>query len=193
MIEQILSDCQALMKGHFLLTSGKHSEFYIEKIKIINNPVYVEKLCIMLSEKLKEIDCDVVVGPAYGGIVLAYEVAKLLQKKFVFTQRKDDTMTIRSGFEIKHGQKAIIVEDIVTTGGSVNEVIATLTASGVKVQAVACIVDRSNGKVDFGYDFIPLHTMQIETFEANNCLLCKSGVQLIKPGASDKKNTITAT
>ena len=187
MIEQILSDCKALLQGHFLLTSGKHSEYYVEKIKIINNPVYVEKLCAELSKKLQGVDCDVIIGPAYGGIVLAYEVAKQLGKKFVFTQRKDEVMTIRTGFEIMPKQKAIIVEDIVTTGGSVHEVIATLKNMDVIVQAVACIVDRSNGKADFGCEFIPLHTMQIETFEANDCPFCKNNIPLVKPGASDKK------
>ena len=187
MIEEILSECDALLKGHFLLTSGKHSEFYVEKIKIINNPIFVEKLCNELAKKLKHIECDLVVGPAYGGIVLAYEVAKILGKKFVFTQRKDEKMTIRSGFEIQPNQKAIIVEDIVTTGGSVKEVIETLKSLNVKIQAITSIVDRSNGKADFGYEFIPLHTMQIETFESQNCPLCQSGIKLIKPGASDKK------
>jgi orotate phosphoribosyltransferase len=187
MIEKILSDSQALLKGHFILTSGRHSEFYVEKIKIINNPVYVEMLCEKLANLLKDYDCDVVIGPAYGGIVLAFEVARKLNKKFVFSQRKDEKMSIRSGFEIKPGDRAIIIEDIVTTGGSVNEVIALLKSMEVDILAIGCIVDRSGGKANFGCDFVPLLTMNIETFDPQNCPLCDKGLPLIKPGASDKK------
>jgi orotate phosphoribosyltransferase len=187
MIEKILTDSQAILSGHFLLTSGRHSEFYVEKIKIINNPVYVEQMCEELAKKLAGIECDIVVGPAYGGIVLAYEVAKKLNKRFVFTQRKEEKMTIRSGFEVRAGESAIIIEDIVTTGGSVIEVIEALKALAVTVKAVGAIVDRSSGKTNFDCGFYPLMTMQIETFDAESCPLCADGIPLIKPGASDKK------
>lgn len=187
MIENILKESKALLKGHFILTSGKHSEYYVEKIKIINNPAFVDTLCEKLTEKLSDFDCDVVVGPAYGGIVLAYEVAKKLGKKFVFTQRKDGAMTIRSGFDIAPGDKALIIEDIVTTGGSVLEVIETLISKSIQISAIACIVDRSGGSANFGYDFVALHTMNIETWEKEDCPLCRDGIELIKPGASDKK------
>ncbi len=187
MIENILKESKALLKGHFLLTSGRHSEYYVEKIKIINNPKYVDLLCDELAEKLKDFDCDVIVGPAYGGIVLAYEVAKKLQKKFVFTQRKNEIMSIRSGFDINSGDKAIIIEDIITTGGSVKEVIELLKSKDINIEAIACIVDRSVGKATFEYDMIALHKMNIESWEAEDCPLCKENIQLIKPGASDKK------
>lgn len=187
MITEILKETKAVLQGHFLLTSGRHSEYYVEKIKIINNPKFVSILCEKLSELLKDYECDVIVGPAYGGIVLAYEVAKQLNKKFVFTQRKDEKMTIRSGFDINPGDKAIIIEDIITTGGSVKEVIDLLTSKDIKVSAVACIVDRSGGNAKFDYPLIPLHSMSIESWEADNCPLCKNNIPLIKPGASDKK------
>jgi len=175
MIEEILKETKALLQGHFLLTSGKHSEYYVEKIKIINNPKYVDLLC------------DVIVGPAYGGIVLAYEVAKKLKKKFVFTQRKNEVMTIRSGFDIKAGDKAVIIEDIITTGGSVKEVIELLNSKQINIQAIGCIVDRSGGNAKFDHKLVALHTMNIETFEENECPLCKQNIPLVKPGASDKK------
>ena len=187
MIEQILSDCRAMLRGHFVLTSGRHSEYYVEKIKIINNPKYVEILCEQLAKKLSNYDCDIVVGPAFGGIVLAYEVAKQLGKRFVFTQRKDDMMTIRSGFDICPSDRAIIIEDIITTGGSVREVIALLNSMQIDIQAIGSIVDRSGGKVDFGIDHIALHTMNIETFAADDCPLCRENIPLFRPGASDKK------
>jgi orotate phosphoribosyltransferase len=201
MVENILTESQALLKGHFLLTSGRHSEYYVEKIKIINNPQNVDYLCELLTKKLSNFDCDVVVGPAYGGIVLAYEVAKKIGKKFVFTQRKEEKMTIRSGFEIKSGDRAIIIEDIVTTGGSVNEVIETLADHEVEIVAIGCIVDRSNGTYcptdqacqaegagkGKKIPFVPLLTMQIESWLPSVCPLCKNDVPLMIPGASDKK------
>jgi len=187
MVEEILIDSKALLKGHFLLTSGRHSEFYIEKIKIINNPLHVEKLCERIAEKFIHHECDVIVGPAYGGIVLAYEVAKKLGKKFLFTQRKDDKMTIRSGFDIKAGDRAIIIEDIITTGGSVKEVIEVLKDNKIEIEGIGAIVDRSGGTIDFGYNFVPLLSLNIESWESHDCPLCRKNIPLLKPGASDKK------
>jgi len=187
MINDILQATQALLKGHFLLTSGRHSEYYVEKIRIINNPIYVEKLCQLLSTLLKYYDCDLVIGPAYGGIVLAYEVARIMGKRFAFTQRKDEKMVIRSGFEVKPHDKVIIIEDIVTTGGSVKEVVALLEEFQVSIQAIGCIVDRSGGSASFNHPFISLHAMHIDTWSPEDCPLCKAGVSLVKPGASDKR------
>jgi len=186
MIEQLLKESNALLKGHFLLTSGKHSEFYIEKIKIINNPKFVDKICSQMTDYLKDINCDIVVGPAYGGIVLAYEVAKKLEKKFLFTQRKEGKMTIRSGFEVKPYEKAIIIEDIITTGGSVKEVIDVLRGYLVDIQAISCVVDRSNRSVSFDYDFLPLLTLDIISYDEKECPLCSQGIPITKPGVSDK-------
>ncbi|PID28911.1 MAG: orotate phosphoribosyltransferase [Candidatus Cloacimonadota bacterium] len=186
-IEIILQECQALLRGHFKLTSGRHSDRYIEKIKIINQPDKTAILCKELAEKLKNIEADVIVGPAMGGIVLAFEVAKNLNKKFVFTQRKDGKMTIRSGFALQPGQKAIIIEDIVTTGGSVFEVIECLKEHQVEVSAIGVIVDRSGGKVDFGAKTEALLTADIQSWEADECPLCKENVPFNTPGSSDKK------
>ncbi|MDD3052301.1 MAG: orotate phosphoribosyltransferase [Candidatus Cloacimonetes bacterium] len=186
-IIKILEDSNALLNGHFKLTSGRHSNRYIEKIKIINQPDKVVQLCTELAERLKKIDTDVIIGPAMGGIVLAYEVAKQLGKPFVFTQRKDDKMTIRSGFNLNAGEKAIIIEDIVTTGGSVFEVMEALKERGIIVSAVGLIVDRSGGKVDFGVHTEALLTVDIESYEATECPLCKSGIPLSTPGSSNKK------
>lgn len=186
-IQQILESSNALLNGHFKLTSGRHSAKYIEKIKIINQPDKVEILCAELAKKFQNIDCDVVVGPAMGGIVLAFEVAKNLKKPFVFTQRKDGEMSVRSGFNLQKGQKAIIIEDIVTTGGSVFEVMECLNSYGVETAAVGLIVDRSGGKVDFKVPTIPLLQVNIESYEPENCPLCQNNVPISTPGSSDKK------
>jgi orotate phosphoribosyltransferase len=185
--ENILKDCGALLEGHFKLTSGRHSNRYVEKIKIIQNPLKVEIICNHMARILREFDCDVVIGPAYGAIVLGYEVAKQLGKQFAFCQRVDGEMTFRSGFELSPGMKAIVIEDIVTTGGSVFEVIDSLKKKEIEIVAVGLIVDRSGGAVDFKVPTYPLLTLSIESWEQDECPLCKAGQEITKPGSSDKK------
>jgi orotate phosphoribosyltransferase len=184
---KLLLEEGALLEGHFVLTSGRHSSRYIEKIKILQNPGQASLLCKMLAERLSEYEFDAVVGPAYGGIALAFEVARQLESKFVFTQRKDEVMTIRSGFDLQGIKKAVIIEDIVTTGGSIVEVIDCLKALDIEVVAIGAIVDRSAGKVDFGCAFEPLLTLDIPSWDAEVCELCQNNTPLTKPGSSDKK------
>ncbi len=186
-IEAILQETNALLTGHFKLTSGRHSDKYVEKIKIINQPDKVSIICSELAKRLEDLDVDIIVGPAMGGIVLAFEVAKNLGKKFVFTQRKNGEMTIRSGFDLKAGQKAIIIEDIVTTGGSVREVMKTLKELGVEIVAVGLIVDRTGGKIDFGVRTESLLSLDIKSYEPSECPLCKKNIPINIPGSSDKK------
>ncbi|HOH96674.1 MAG TPA: orotate phosphoribosyltransferase [Candidatus Cloacimonadota bacterium] len=184
---EILKQEQALLEGHFCLTSGKHSNRYIEKISVLQNPEAVSTLCKRLALHLEEYDFDTVVGPAYGGIVLAYEVAKLLGKGFIFTQRKENEMVIRPGFKLENVKRAVIIEDILTTGGSITEVITCLERYNIELQAIGVLVDRSSGKLDFG---IPLHSllaMDVPAWEPDSCEMCRLGIALTKPGSSDKK------
>ncbi len=185
-IRNILIANGAILEGHFLLTSGKHSGTYVEKIRLLQDPAAAAKVCRLLAELLEPFDFDTVVGPAYGGIVLAFEVARLLGRNFIFSQRKDERMTIRSGFDLSGVKKAVVVEDIITTGGSVREVIACLSERGIEVQSVAGIVDRSGGEADFGCPFLSLLKMDIPAWNAESCPLCASQVPLTRPGASDK-------
>ncbi|MCD4651918.1 MAG: orotate phosphoribosyltransferase [Candidatus Cloacimonetes bacterium] len=186
-IKEILKESGAFLEGHFQLTSGRHSQYYIEKIKVINQPDKVVLLCKAFAEKLKHFEVDFIIGPAMGGIVLAFETARQLGKPFVFSQRKDGEMTIRSGFEVKAGQKAIIIEDIVTTGGSVREVLAVLKQKGVESVALGLIVDRTGGEIDFGIPTFPLLSMKVESWEPEDCPLCRKSIALTRPGSSDKK------
>jgi orotate phosphoribosyltransferase len=176
------------LEGHFSLTSGKHSSRYIEKIKVLQNPHAAHDLCKRLAARLEDYQFDCVVGPAYGGIVLAFETAYLLGKGFVFTQRKDDKMSIRSGFDLSRVRKVAIIEDILTTGGSVNEVIQCLSEAGIEVSVIGVLVDRSGGKIQFTAPLESLLSLEIPTWEADDCELCKQGVPLTKPGSSDKKS-----
>lgn len=176
----------ALLEGHFQLTSGRHSSRYIEKIRILQNPAQASNLCNLLAEHLSGYEFDAVAGPAYGGIALAFDTARILGCQFLFIQRKDDKMSIRSGFNLSSIKKVVIIEDIVTTGGSVLEVIECLKSHEIEVIAVGAIVDRSSGKVDFLCPFIALLTLDIPSWESDSCELCEAGVALTKPGSSDK-------
>ncbi|HAN40848.1 MAG TPA: orotate phosphoribosyltransferase [Candidatus Cloacimonetes bacterium] len=184
--ETLLKNEGAILEGHFKLTSGRHSNLYIEKIRLLQNPLLAKTLCSRLADLITDLDIDCVVGPAYGGIALAFEVASLLDKSFVFSQRKDGQMTIRSGFDLSGIKKAVVIEDIVTTGGSVKEVIQCLKDRGIEVGMVGALVDRSGGIVDFGVPFVSLLQLDIPTFDPEDCPLCKSGVPITKPGSSDK-------
>ena len=184
--EELLRAEGAILEGHFQLTSGRHSGMYVEKIRLLQNPSAAKELCAQLATLLADYDIDCVVGPAYGGIALAFEVASLLGKSFVFCQRKDGQMTIRSGFDLNGVKRVAIVEDIVTTGGSVEEVMACLSQRSIAVEVVAALVDRSGGKADFGVPFLNLLQLDIPSWEPDQCPLCAQGLPLVKPGSSDK-------
>lgn len=186
-VSRILASEHALLEGHFSLTSGKHSSRYIEKIKVLQNPHAAHDLCKRLAARLEEYEFDCVVGPAYGGIVLAFETAYLMGKGFIFTQRKDDKMTIRTGFNLSEVKKVAIIEDILTTGGSVNEVISCLSEAGLETAVIGVLVDRSGGKIQFSAPLESLLNLEIPAWEPEDCPLCKEGIPLSKPGSSDKK------
>lgn len=182
----ILKQEGALLEGHFQLTSGNHSNQYIEKIRVLQNPVATHILCNRLAKRLQDFDFDTVIGPAFGAIVLAFDVARILDKGFVFAQRKDGQMVFRDGFDLSKVKKAVIIEDVVSTGGSVQEVLKCASARGIEVVAIGLMVDRSGGKVDFGLPVESLLTLDIPLWTPEECELCKLGVELTKPGSSDK-------
>ena len=186
----LFKECNALLQGHFKLTSGKHSEWYFEKIRLIEKPSVLEKIVDLLVEKIKSdrINFDYVVSPAYGAIAIGFLAALKLGKKFAFSQRVEEKMAFRSGFSGLEKGKAIIVEDILTTGGSINEVLESLKQKEVEVTGIYVLVDRSAGGILIeGKPVGSLLSLKVEAFEPDVCPLCKAGVPLIKPGASDKK------
>jgi orotate phosphoribosyltransferase len=186
----LFKDSDALLQGHFKLTSGKHSEWYFEKIRLIEKPAALEKIIDLLVERIRGDgkDFDVVVSPAYGAIAIGFLAALKLGKRFAFTQRVEEKMAFRSGFTGIDGAKAIIVEDILTTGGSVNEVIECLKLRNVEVAGIYVLVDRTGGAARIeGKPVGSLLSLKVEAFEPDVCPFCKSGIELTKPGASDKK------
>jgi orotate phosphoribosyltransferase len=186
----LFKECDALLQGHFKLTSGKHSEWYFEKIRLIEKPAALEKIVDLLAAKIRrEVpDFDYVVSPAYGAIAIGFLAALKLGKKFAFTQRAEEKMTIRPGFSGLDGSRAVIVEDILTTGGSIQEVLACLRERQVAVAGIYVLVDRSGGAVPFeGKAAGSLLALKVEAFEPDVCPFCAKGLPFTKPGASDKK------
>lgn len=181
----ILRESQALLEGHFLLTSGKHSNRYVQCAKVLRYPDKAEAILKPVAEKLKDMDIDLLVGPAMGGIIVAYELGRQLGKEAIFTERVDGKMELRRGFEIKAGQRIVICEDVVTTAKSSIEVKKLLESMGAEVIALASIIDRTAGNVDI--ELISSIKLEIETFEADDCPLCKQGIDYVKPGSRNIK------
>lgn len=183
-IKDLLKETGALMEGHFLLTSGRHSNQYIEKFQLMQYPDLTAKLCTEMIKKLPQ-KPDVVVGPVTGGMLLAYELGKQLGVRAIFTERENGKMTLRRGFQIKPGEKVLVAEDIITTGGSVKEVLEVMQEKEANVLGVTLLIDRSGGKVDLGVPTMPLLTLNVESFEADNCPICKQGIPITKRGSKN--------
>lgn len=183
-ILDIFYKTDALLQGHFLLTSGRHSNQYFQCAKVLQYPEYTTEVCSVLSEYFREFEIDTVIAPAMGGIIVGYEVARQLGKRSIFTERENNLMTLRRGFTLSAEEKVLVCEDVVTTGGSVFEVIDIVNKSGAKVVGVASLVDRSNGKVDFGYPFKSALKLEVVSYPADQCPFCADGrLQLVKPGS----------
>lgn len=178
----ILKKTGALLKGHFLLSSGKHSDRYCQCAKLLECPKEAEKVLSVVAEKVKDLDIDIIVGPAMGGVIVSYELARQLNKTGIFAERVDNIMCIRRGFEVKKGQKVLISEDVVTTGKSSLEVANIIKSMGAEVIGIACIVDRS-GSNKIPYPVYSAVKLDIETFEADKCPLCAKGMAFVKPGS----------
>ncbi len=186
----LFKEADALLQGHFKLTSGKHSEWYFEKIRLIEKPATLDKIVDRLAAKIRGdgADFDYVVSPAYGAIAVGFLAALKLGKRFAFSQRLEEKMGFRSGWAGLDGSRAVIVEDILTTGNSVREVVECLRTKGVAVSGIYVLVDRTAGSVEInGKPVGSLLPLKVEAFDPQNCPLCRAGVPLVKPGASDKK------
>jgi orotate phosphoribosyltransferase len=181
---RIFRDSGALMSGHFLLTSGRHSDHYIQCAQVLKYPHYTEALASHLAGKFRDDSIEVVVGPAMGGIIVSYEVGRQLQVPAIFAERENGKMTLRRGFNLYPNQRVLVVEDVITTGGSVQEVIELVKEHGAEVVGVGVLVDRSNGAVKFGPKQCQVLSMEVRSWNPDECLLCKEGrVPLTKPGS----------
>ncbi len=184
---KIFKETNALLNGHFLLTSGKHSDTYFQCAKVLEHPNHTQNLLSEIVEYFKSYEIDVVIAPAMGGIIVGYEVARGLGKRFVFTERENGKMTLRRNFQIEKKSKVLVCEDVTTTGGSVFEVMEIVKNSEAKVVGVAMIVDRSNGKINFGVPTKSVLKLDVIAYEPADCPICKTEIPLVKPGSRSLK------
>jgi orotate phosphoribosyltransferase len=186
-ILDMFKQCGAFLEGHFVLTSGLHSPHYVEKFRVLEHPELTAQLCVEFADEWKAEQPTVVLGPATGGIILAHETAKQLGLRAMFTERVEGKMALRRGFTLTPEDRVLLVEDVVTTGGSVFEVIECVKATGAHIVGLAYLVDRSGGKVDFGIPASALMTLDVVTYPPDDCELCRQGIEIRKPGRSGKK------
>ena len=178
----------AYLQGHFRLTSGLHSGEYLQCALVLRHPASAEQLGRMLAAELHKLTGEkigLVVSPALGGLIIGHEVARALGTPFLFTERDPETrkMLLRRGFTIEPGETAVVVEDVITTGGSTQDVVQTLQAAGARVLAAGSIIDRSGGRAEVGVPRTALATLQVQAFQPETCPLCQRGVPLVKPGS----------
>lgn len=175
----------AIQKGHFELTSGIHSDTYIQCAQVMQYPGFMYDLCSELGKKFRGDNVDVIIGPAVGAIIMSHVMAQLLGPwiRAIFTERENGKMTLRRSFEIKKGEKVLVVEDVITTGSSANEIIDIIKSRGGEVIGVGTLIDRSEEKIDFGVKMRSLLTLKIKIYQPGNCPLCKRGIPVVKPGS----------
>lgn len=188
-VKELFEKRKALLSGHFQLSSGLHSDTYFQSALILQYPDSAEKAAKALGEKISADvrGIDVVVSPALGGIVIGQEVGRAMGKRAIFAERVDGKLTLRRGFALEPGERVLVVEDVITTGLSTREVCEVVSALGGKVVAVASLVDRSGGKVDFGVPRFSLLSLEVKSYKPEECPLCKAGTQAVKPGSRTTK------
>jgi len=197
-VEQIYKDAHALLEGHFKLSSGNHSKFYLQSAKVLERPEVAAKLAGELAKNIKAsgLKIDTVCSPALGGILAGYELARALGARFIFTERVEKVMTLRRGFEVSKNENIIICEDIITTGGSALEAAKCVEAGGAKIVAFAALANRGfckrhgteskakpECKIPDDLPFFALEDFEFEIYEPDSCPLCKDGSKAIKPGS----------
>jgi len=182
-------ETNALLKGHFRLSSGRHSDRYLQSALVVQYPWVAEKLCQALAEKIKSLKPRLILSPAMGGLFVGHELARALKVRHIFTERnkENDVMELRRGFTVEKGETFFAVEDIITTGKSVKESIQVLRGLGGEPVGVGCLIDRSGGAGKlFDFPLTALATLQVESWEEKNCPLCQKGLPVVKPGSRAK-------
>lgn len=174
----------ALLEGHFILSSGLHSPKYLQCALALQYPIDAAKFGKQIAEHYINENIETVASPAIGGLVIGYAVAQALNVRFIWTERENGAMTLRRGFSIKENERILVVEDVITTGGSTRECIGALEKRGGKIVAATSIIDRSNGAADVGVPRVALVSLEVPSYQPENCPLCASGeTEAIKPGS----------
>jgi orotate phosphoribosyltransferase len=191
-ILETLRNSGALKEGHFVLSSGRHSDQYIEKFDLLRKPRATSEVCRFIAENFRDQQIDVIVGPTTGGVILAFEVARQLGVAAAYAERSSDgeaRREFRRGTTFPSGGRVLVVDDILTTGGSIRETLDALAAHPVEVAGVAVLVDRSGGEADLGVRYEALATMDITTWDASDCPMCRRGQPVVKPGTTPAPGT----
>jgi len=173
----------ALLEGHFRLTSGLHSSGYLQCALVLQHPSIAEALGASLGAAFRDLDATVVLSPALGGLIIGHEVARALGVRALFAERVDGTLTLRRGFTLAPADRVVVIEDVVTTGGSTRETIDVARGAGASVVAAGSIVDRSGGNSGLGVPYTSLLTLALPTYDPNSCPLCAAGQPVVKPGS----------
>lgn len=176
-------DSNALLEGHFILSSGLHSPVYLQCALALQYPVDAAKFARAIAEKLGGENFDTVASPAIGGLVIGYETARALNARFIWTERENGLMTLRRGFSVKPNERVLVVEDVITTGGSTRECIAAIEIHGAGVVGAASIIDRSGGAADVGVPRVALASLEVPSYKQEECPLCAKGEIAVKPGS----------
>ncbi len=192
-ILNIFREHSALLEGHFILSSGLHSDRYIQCALVLQYPRVAEKLCAELAAKLRHLKVATVAAPALGGVIVAHEVARALGARALFTERQDGAMTLRRGVRLPPGERTLVVEDVITTGLSTRETMRCVEQAGGKIVGVGALIDRSGGSVDFAtaggepLSKASLACLSVQNYKPEDCPLCKAGIPAIKPGSRTPK------
>ncbi len=173
----------ALLTGHFLLSSGLHSEQYLQSALVLQQPEIATQICAALAENFRNLKIEVVIAPAMGGVFVSHETARALGVRAIFAERVNGQLTLRRGFVIKPGERVLVVEDVITTGKSTKETIRVVQQAGGVVIAAASLVDRSGGNADIGVPYKSLVTLNVPVYAPETCPLCKAGSKPVKPGS----------
>ena len=182
-IIEIFKETEALLEGHFILTSGKHSPSYFQCAKLLQHPGYLSKFANLIAQNFHDIDIDAVISPAIGGIVLGTEVGRILDVKTIFAERKNGEMCIRRGFEVHEGQNILVIEDVITTGGSVQEVMNEVKKMGGVISGVGVLVDRSNGSIKLHQNQFSIIELQAVSYHPDNVPDSLKKIPVQKPGS----------
>lgn len=187
---KLYEETHALLKGHFRLSSGRHSDRYLQSALVLQYPWLAEKMAQALAQKVKPLGAQLVASPAMGGLFVGQELARALRVRSIFTERNKETdaMELRRGFTVEKGEKFFAVEDIITTGKSVKESIRVLEDLGALCVGVGCLIDRTGGEAAklFGVPVLSLASLKVESWEEKDCPLCKQGLPVVKPGSRNK-------
>jgi len=176
-------ETNALLEGHFILSSGLHSANYLQCALALQDPKDAASFGRAIAAKLAAEQFDTVASPAIGGLIIGYAAAQALGLRFIWTERENDVMTLRRGFTVSEGERILVVEDVITTGGSTRECIAALEKQGAKVVAAASIIDRSNGTADVGVTRVSLVSLDVPSYTPEDCPMCARGLEAVKPGS----------